>query len=93
MIFLGHAKSIGEKSPYLVCWLFVHGGKSPSLLAPCSKPTALGVARSPQAFTATFTKIHGHLETLHGHQIFHHGHFYGHIAIAGQKIVKALMDR
>jgi hypothetical protein len=48
------------------------------------------VARSRQAFTATFTKIHGHLETLHGHQIFHHGHFYGHITIHGQKFVKAL---
>jgi hypothetical protein len=105
MVWIRNTGYYHGATPTMPTLLFSHPVSLPSektwkksvLFPYCCQPVRAtmprdSVARSRQAFTATFTKIHGHLETLHGNQIFYHGHFYGDIVIGGQKIVKALMD-
>ncbi len=45
--YLGHIHLLYEKVPYLECQPLVHGSESLSLLAPCSKPTALHIHFPP----------------------------------------------
>jgi hypothetical protein len=47
-VFTPNVCNVKEKIPYVECWFIVRGSESPSLLVPCSKPTAQLQSPLPQ---------------------------------------------